>query len=167
MRDSDNSPAATSKRSQDSVSRASFSATKFLLIKSARLCAACASSTLAPTELATTAIQVFDLARLSHPSTGIASRSEPKTQTFFPGCPVVYDAHRVSLRPRAVSVFFLLPFSLVQPQQQIHCHRRADEGAAIAENRDHFVQMLDLQAVVERVAEPVRPVEQRQRAEHE
>src|SRR5712691_4379285 len=39
--------------------------------------------------------------------------------------------------------------------------------AAIAENRDHFVQMFDLEAVVERVAEPVRPVEQRQRAEHE
>src|SRR6266849_2102748 len=135
MRDSDNSPAATSKRSQYPLAR--------------------------------TAIQVFDLARLSHPSTGIASRSAPKTQTFFPGCPVVCDARRVSLRPRAVSVFFLLPFSLVQPQQQIPCHRRADEGGAIAENRDHFVQMLDLQAVVERVAEPVRPVEQRQRAEHE
>jgi hypothetical protein len=47
----DSSPEASSRRNQYNVSRASLSAMLYLLIKSARLCPACASSTFAPTEV--------------------------------------------------------------------------------------------------------------------
>jgi hypothetical protein len=47
----DSSPEASSRRNQYNVSRASLSAMLYLLIKSARLWPACASSTFAPTEV--------------------------------------------------------------------------------------------------------------------
>ena len=47
----DSSPEASGRRNQYNVSRASLSAILYLLIKSARLCPACASSTFAPTEV--------------------------------------------------------------------------------------------------------------------
>src|SRR5712692_9923104 len=50
--------------------------------------------------------------------------------------------------------------------QQVASDYGSGHRSSIAENRYHFVQMFDLEAVVERVAEPVRPVEKRQRAEH-
>src|SRR5262245_19118472 len=47
----DSSPEASSRRNQYKVSRASLSAMLYLLIKSARLCPACASCTFAPTDV--------------------------------------------------------------------------------------------------------------------
>jgi hypothetical protein len=47
----ESSPEASSRRNQYKVSRASLSAMLYLLIKSARLCPACASCTFAPTEV--------------------------------------------------------------------------------------------------------------------
>ena len=49
--------------------------------------------------------------------------------------------------------------------QQHGGHNRADNGAAVAEDGNHLVQVLDLQAVIERVPEAMRPVKERQRAQ--
>ena len=43
--------------------------------------------------------------------------------------------------------------------------RRPDDRPTVGERVDQLVQALDLQPVVQRVPEPVRPVKQRQRAE--
>ena len=56
---------------------------------------------------------------------------------------------------------------LRNPQHQIRRHDGADDRAAVTEQVDHLVQVLDLQPVVQRVAEAVGPVKQRQRAEDE
>ena len=52
------------------------------------------------------------------------------------------------------------------PQHQIRAQHRAQQRAAIAKNKDHFIQMLYLQPVVQRKPKTVRPVKQRQRAQH-
>src|ERR671923_266528 len=49
--------------------------------------------------------------------------------------------------------------------QQITCQYSSENCSAVATNEDHFVQVLDLQAIVQRIAKPVRPVEQRQEAQ--
>ena len=50
-------------------------------------------------------------------------------------------------------------------QHQIRRHDGSDYRATVAQQVDHLVQVLDLQAVIERVAEAVGPVKQRKRAE--
>ena len=56
---------------------------------------------------------------------------------------------------------------LPQTQQEISRPYRKRDRPAIAEQADHLVQMLDLQPVVEREPEPVRPVKERQHADAE
>jgi hypothetical protein len=50
---------------------------------------------------------------------------------------------------------------------EVRGHHRTHDGAAVAERIDQFVQMFDLQPVVQRVPETMGPVEQRQDAKHE
>src|SRR5207245_3315833 len=59
-----------------------------------------------------------------------------------------------------------LPSGLRQVPEQVACQRCPQQGSAVTAEIDDLVQMFDLQAVVERVAKPVRPVEQRKRAQH-
>src|SRR5437867_2723625 len=59
-----------------------------------------------------------------------------------------------------------LPSGLRQVPEQVACKRCPQQGSAVTAEIDDLVQMFDLQAVVERVAKPVRPVEQRKRAQH-
>src|SRR2546425_10114110 len=60
-----------------------------------------------------------------------------------------------------------LPSRLRQVPEQVACKRCPQQGSAVTAEIDDLVQMFDLQAVVERVTKPVRPVEQRKRAQHE
>src|SRR6266568_9611820 len=60
-----------------------------------------------------------------------------------------------------------LPSGLRQVPEQVACQRCPQQGSAVTAEIDYLVQMFDLQAVVERVAKPVRPVKQRKRAQHE
>jgi hypothetical protein len=57
--------------------------------------------------------------------------------------------------------------SLRDAPQKISCHSGSYDCSAVAENVDQLVEMLDLQTVVKGKPEPVRPVEQRKRTEHE
>src|SRR5947209_10646673 len=56
---------------------------------------------------------------------------------------------------------------LRNPPQQVAGHGRSQQGTTVAAKVDDLVQMLDLQAVVERVTKPVRPVKQGQRTKQE
>src|SRR5712692_11584743 len=58
-------------------------------------------------------------------------------------------------------------FALSQAPEQVAGSSRAGQRAAVAEDRDDLVEVLDLQPVVERVTEAMRPMEKRERAEHE
>jgi hypothetical protein len=106
----DSSPEASSRRNQYNVSRASLSAMLYLLIKSARLCPACASSTFAPTEvpdLNNCCIKVRndpDLeSRLRHKRT--ISSAKLKVLSFMSrGCPASFTF-----------TFLLLPFDFRAP----------------------------------------------------
>ena len=42
--------------------------------------------------------------------------------------------------------------------QQVRCHHGPGDGGAVGEQRNHLVQVLDLQPVVERMPESMRPV---------
>src|SRR6476469_9771677 len=58
-------------------------------------------------------------------------------------------------------------FILWNLPQQVRGRYRSDHRGTVAQERNHLVQVLDLQAVVERVPELMRPVEQRQHAQPE
>jgi len=69
-------------------------------------------------------------------------------------------------RPRSASLR-LRAFRSLWPPKQICCRHRSHDRAAVAERVDQLVQVLYLQTVVQRVLEPVRPVEERQHADAE
>ena len=52
-------------------------------------------------------------------------------------------------------------------EQQVGSHNRAGESPPVGADDDHLVQVPDLCTVVQRVAESVRPVKERQDAEDE
>src|SRR5260370_33112032 len=56
---------------------------------------------------------------------------------------------------------------LRNPPQQVTGPCCSQQGTTVAAKVDDLVQMFDLQAVVERVTKPVRPVKQRQRTKQE
>src|SRR5262249_15613882 len=51
--------------------------------------------------------------------------------------------------------------------QDVNRHGRSQDGASVADYVDYLVQMLDLQSVIQRVSEAVRPVKKRQRDQDE
>src|ERR1700692_4227619 len=55
--------------------------------------------------------------------------------------------------------------NLLDHPEQIRGERRAQQRPAIAKRKNHFIQVLDLQAIVERKPKTVRPVKQRQGAQ--
>jgi putative transposase len=76
------------------------------------------------------------------------------------------DRHRQAQLVRAHSAIVCRAGRISHGDQQDIARRgRADERAAVAERGDRPVEVLELQPVVQGVAEPVSPVEQRQHAE--
>jgi len=51
--------------------------------------------------------------------------------------------------------------------QEVACQYGADNRSAIAEYEDHLIQMFDLEAIVQCIPKPMRPMAQAKEAERE